>query len=112
MIYLATPYSHPDESVMERRFDEACKIAGELMAQGLVVFCPIAHTHPIAVRCELPRDWNYWEKFDEEFIRSSEKVIVAMMTDWQESKGVRAEIEIARRLGISIEFMSVPQGRK
>ena len=105
MIYLATPYSHPDKNVEEARFEEACRIAGGLMAQGLVVFCPIAHTHPIAVRCDLPRGWDYWQKFDHEFIRASEKLIVAKMDGWLESRGVQAEIQIAYGLGILVEFM-------
>ena len=105
MIYLATPYTHSDKSIEESRFEEACRIAGRLMAQGLVVFCPIAHTHPIAVRCDLPRGWDYWKKFDQEFIRASEKVVVAKMDSWQESRGVQAEIQIAQSLGIPVEFM-------
>lgn len=107
MIYLASPYSHPDHAVEERRFAEVCKIAGGLMASGLVVFCPIAHTHPIAVRCELPRGWDYWKRFDREFIAASSKVIVAMMDGWRESRGVTAEIAIAAELGIPVEYLEV-----
>jgi len=107
MIYIASPYSHDDNAVMERRFDEVCRITGRLMAQGFIVFSPIAHTHPIAVRSALPRGWDYWRKFDNEFIRGSEKVIVAMMDGWKESKGVQAEISIAKELGIPVEYMEV-----
>lgn len=77
------------------------------MASGLVVFCPIAHTHPIAVRCELPRGWDYWKRFDHEFIAASSKVIVAMMDGWRESRGVTAEIAIAAELGIPVEYLEV-----
>lgn len=108
MIYLASPYSHPDHAVEERRFEEVCKIGGGLMAKGLVIFCPIAHTHPIAVRCELPRGWDYWKQFDHEFIAASSKVIVAMMDGWRESRGVTAEIAIAHELGIPVEYLEVP----
>jgi hypothetical protein len=107
MIYLATPYSHPDKCVEEFRFEQACKIAGALMAQGLVVFCPIAHTHPIAMRSDLPRGWMYWAEFDEEFIRMAEKVVVARMDGWRKSTGVRAEIQIAQKLGIPVEYIDV-----
>jgi len=92
---------------MQDRFEEACRIAGELMGQGLVVFSPIAHTHPIAVACLLPRDWQYWEKFDREFIAASDKVVVAKMHGWKESRGVRAEIEIASGLGKPVEYLYV-----
>jgi len=105
MIYLASPYSHPDRTVEALRFGEVCRIAGVLMARGLVVFSPIAHTHPIAERCELPRGWDYWQHFDEEFICVSEKVVVAMMPGWEQSKGVQAEIVIAKDKGIPVEYL-------
>lgn len=107
-LYLASPYSHPDKEVMEQRFSDVCVIAGRLMASGLVVYCPIASTHPIAVRCDLPRDWDYWKQFDREFIAASSKVIVAMMDGWTVSRGVAAEIAIAHELGIPVEYLEVP----
>lgn len=105
MIYLATPYSHPEPAVMEQRFQDACRIAGLLMAQGEVVFSPIAHTHPIAVQCTLPRGWDYWERFDRDFIAACSKVLVARMDGWEQSKGVAAEIAIAKELGKPVEYI-------
>ena len=42
-IYLATPYSHKDPQVRQNRYEHACKVAGKLMEEGNLVFCPIAH---------------------------------------------------------------------
>ncbi len=39
-VYLASPYSHDDAEVRKSRFNTACRIAGELMNAGLVVFSP------------------------------------------------------------------------
>ena len=105
MIYLATPYSNPDKAVRLARFEYACRIAGRLMAAGHVVFSPIAHTHPIAVRSDLPLDWEYWQRFDREFLKVSEKMVVVMMDGWRESKGISAEVLIAEELQIPIEFI-------
>ncbi|WP_321820729.1 MULTISPECIES: DUF1937 family protein [unclassified Burkholderia] len=41
--YLASPYSHPDKSVMEARRVAVCRKAGELIAAGIAVISPIAH---------------------------------------------------------------------
>ena len=105
MIYLASPYTHESHDVMELRFDAACRAAGKLMAEGHVVFSPIAHTHPIAVRCELPRGWDFWERFDHEFVLAAIKLIVLKLDGWDTSKGVRAEIAIAVDAGIPVEYM-------
>lgn len=107
MIYLATPYTDKDHDVMERRFNTACIAAGKLMLAGNVVFSPIAHTHPIAVRCELPREWDFWKKYDTEMIAASKYLIVLKMPGWEKSRGVKAEIEIARNLGIPVQYVSL-----
>ena len=105
MIYLACPYSHPDSNVREYRFMKANQAAANLMRDGHIVYSPISHTHPIAVDGGLPLDWAYWQSVDEFYIRLCEKVIVLMLTDWKSSKGVQAEIEIARALDKPVEFM-------
>jgi hypothetical protein len=108
MIYLATPYSHPDPLIREERFRLASITAGYLMQQGLIVFSPIAHTHPIASLCSLPLGWEYWHKFDIEFITLCEKLIVVKMIGWEESHGIREEIKIAESLNKPFEYMEVP----
>lgn len=107
MIYLASPYSHPDPDVRERRFDEVCRIAGALMAAGHQVFSPIAHTHPIAVRCDLPKGWEFWRKYDEDLLAACDWLVVAAMDGWQDSVGVKAEIQVALDTGKRISVCSV-----
>ena len=102
MIYLASPYTDPDPVVMEQRFDAVCRKAGELMKVGEVVYSPIAHTHPIAVRTGLPRDWEYWQRFDREMLRGASEVRILKLPGWETSKGVNAERAIARELGIPV----------
>ena len=106
MIYLATPYTHQDPRIMEKRFKTACRIAGRLMRQGHIVFCPIVHSHPIAVECGLPRDWEYWQKLDEKYILVCDRFMVALMPGWESSKGIEAEINIAKKLGRKIEYVA------
>jgi hypothetical protein len=104
MIYLATPYSHPDHAVMEARFVRACQLAGALMSRGEIVFCPIAHTHPIAVQCELPRGWDFWERYDREMLSRASRLIVAQMDGWDVSRGIAGEARIAAELGVPVRY--------
>jgi nucleoside 2-deoxyribosyltransferase len=108
-IYLASHYSHPDADLRTLRFQQVCEIAGK-MIDGLVVFSPIAHTHPIAELCDLPTDWDYWQKYGEAMILASCKVIVACIDGWRESKGVTAEIEIAHQHSIPVEYLEISGG--
>lgn len=104
LIYLASPYSHGDPIVREMRFLSACAAAADLMRQGKHVYSPIAHTHPIA-RFGLPLDWDFWSEYDRKFLAVCESMIVLMLDGWEQSKGVSAEMQIARDLNIPITFM-------
>jgi hypothetical protein len=102
MIYLASPYSDKDPDVMEARFHAVCRFAGRLMREGQVVYSPIAHCHPIAVRVELPRDWGFWQKFDREMIAKADELWILRLPGWDSSRGVAAERQIALDLGLNV----------
>lgn len=104
MIYLASPYTHPDPAVREARFRRACIAAGEMLCAGHIVYSPIAHTHPIAQILELPSHWEFWERYDREMIKLADTFAVLKIDGWRESKGVQAEIRIALKMGIRIEY--------
>jgi len=105
MIYLASPYSHPDAAVVERRFEAACQAAAALIRQGKTVFSPIAHSHSIC-RYGLPGDWRFWQRQDLEYLDACDEVVVLKLEGWQESRGVQAEIAAARALGKPVSFLS------
>jgi len=104
MIYLCSPYSHPDPSVREARFDAACLATVELMRAGHVVFSPIVHGHPL-VRFDLPIEWDYWERIDREHLRKCDEVVVLMLDGWRESRGVQAEIDLAIEMDLPIRYL-------
>jgi hypothetical protein len=106
MIYLASPYSHPDPAVREKRFRDACRAATALLRNGRAVFSPIAHSHPL-VEHGLPTDWSFWEWQDREHLARCDEVMVLMLDGWEESVGVREEIRIARELGKPVWFLDI-----
>jgi len=104
VIYLASPYSHPDPEIREQRFQAACKFAAEMLRQGIHVFSAIAHTHPIALY-GLPKGWDFWEPYDRALMGLCDEIIVIRIEGWKESKGVAAEVEIAKAFGMPITYM-------
>ena len=92
MIYLASPYSHELESIREIRFHQVCMVAAELMRQGVHVYSPIAHSHPIAMH-GLRSDWQFWKAYDHEYLRWCTGMIVLTLEGWKESVGVTEEIQ-------------------
>jgi Domain of unknown function (DUF1937) len=104
MIYLASPYSHPDALVRAARFDAVCSAAARLIQAGRTVFSPVVHGHPL-VRFGLPTDWAFWQQFDTEHLRHCDEVVVLQIDGWQESEGVRAEVAWASTLGKRVEYL-------
>ena len=105
LIYLASPYSHPDDAVRLKRFETVCFVASNLMREGHHIFSPIAHTHPIAIQGDLPLGFDYWEAYDRKILAACGALWVVMMDGWRESKGVKAEVQIANELGIPVKYI-------
>ncbi len=105
MIYLATPYSHPDHSTMIRRYETVNRVCAELLSQGKFVYSPITHNHPLAELKELPRGWDYWSKFDRRMLQCCNKVVVLRQEGWETSIGVQAEVNLALEMGLSVEYI-------
>lgn len=93
MIYLASPYSHPVPSVREGRFIAVCKVAADLIRAGHVVFCPIAHSHPLEVYGGLDGGWDLWQAQDLPMLDCCHELHVAAFPGWAESVGVAGEIQ-------------------
>lgn len=105
--YLASPYTHPDPHVMHLRYHAACKAAAALMAQGKVVFSPIAHSHPI---CDhLPddkrTDFDFWMAQDLPVLRAADELVVLKLPGWGMSRGVHREIQEATDMGKPVTYL-------
>ena len=105
LVYLATPYSHENPEVRLHRFYVVNRVAARLMSEGVHIYSPISHTHPIAEAGALPLGWDYWESYDRAILSACCKMLVLRQLGWEESKGVTAEIAIAKELGLPIEYI-------
>jgi hypothetical protein len=47
----------------------------------------------------LPLEWAFWERFDRAFLETCSEVRVLTLDGWRESRGVQAEMALARELG-------------
>jgi Domain of unknown function (DUF1937) len=104
LVYLAVPYSHESPAIREFRFHQANMKASDMMRDGIHVFSPISHTHPIALDGALPTSWDFWKEYDRAILSTCCKLVILMIHGWDESKGIAGEVEIANELGIPIEY--------
>lgn len=99
MIYIASPYSHPDPNIRRERYERVLEFTAKCINDGMVVYSPIVHNHNIAVHYGVPCGWDFWHRFDREMIQASEALLVFCDAGWTESIGVQEEIKIAQELG-------------
>lgn len=107
-IYLGSPYSlYPDH-------DEAAEIvaaaAASLMAQGLVVYSPIAHGHYVSQQGDLPTSWEFWKAQCQPLIDAASALAVLKMEGWGKSVGLQYEIGEFRRAGKPVVFLDSEAG--
>jgi len=102
MIYLASPYSHPDSAIRRERYAAALLYCKRQMSVGQVIFSPIVYGHQFATAFSLPTDHNYWQGFNERVLIPCNQVHVLALPGHTESEGIRAERAFAEAYGISI----------
>jgi hypothetical protein len=106
LIYVGTPYTtYPGGT--DKAFIDACKLAARLVRLGLKVYSPIAHTHPLAIYGGLdPLDLAVWLPFDAAMIGKADAMLVAMMTGWEISTGVRREVHAFTEAGKPVFYLA------
>jgi|GEM_PF-1391241 len=93
LVYLATPYSKYPFG-RDQAFKDAAALAAVLLGEGVKVYSPIAHTHPLAENSHLdPLDHSIWLPFDEAMMEACDALVVAHMPGWMDSFGVNHEIK-------------------
>lgn len=110
-LYLASPYTHPDEFVREERYLEALDALHWLLSNRQWAYSPIVHCHELAKRQDLPKDFEFWGEFNHLMIRNSRGIVVLQSDGWEESRGVANETLYAKERGLAMFYM-LRQGLK
>ncbi|GIV03958.1 MAG: hypothetical protein KatS3mg015_2788 [Fimbriimonadales bacterium] len=104
-VYLASPYTHPDKHVREARYKLACEAAAYLIRHGILVYSPIAHTHPICEMGRLPLGFYFWSELDLTFIRDwATHVVVLTLERWEKSLGIKHECLEAQKYNLPVLY--------
>lgn len=100
LIYLACPYSAPDNATRRIRWVQSADAAAWLVRNGKIVFSPITHSDPIARIGDIdPLDFETWNRQNEVFMTHCDQLYVLALPGWQKSKGIQAEVKNFREQG-------------
>lgn len=106
MIYLASPYTGTKEE-MQQRYEAVLRVTATFIANKCWVYSPIVHCHEMAVRYNLPRDFQFWREYDTDTINAVEEVYVLQLPGWKESHGMRYEMGLAKMCHKPLRYVSV-----
>lgn len=109
IVYLASPYTHEERAIKERRFRAATEAAAALIKKGYIVYSPITMTHPIDVMLAgegATLGSNFWVSFDEAFMDACSEIFVLQIEGWENSDGIRREIEYFKKQGKPVNYIS------
>ena len=106
MIYLASPYSHPDPLIMRTRYLLAEQVTAGLLAKSLWTYSPIVHCHELAARHSLPTDFAYWQEYNIDMLRRCDRFYALSIPGWRKSKGVAGESAVAHMLNLPMALIN------
>jgi hypothetical protein len=102
--YLACPYTHEHDYVQHRRYEQVTSVAAQLMSEGQCIYSPITSMHYLSRH--LVRDGDFWLQHDLTILSRCDKLIVLQLDGWEQSVGLKMEIEFAKSAGIPIEYLA------
>lgn len=97
--YLASPYTNDDPKVVEMRVELAHQYYSLFTSHGLHIHNATYESHRAARTWKLPTHYQFWLEHNSAFIRPCAGIIIAEIDGWDQSKGVKSEIEEGRSLG-------------
>lgn len=108
-VYLASPYSARDFSLMESRYQEAMRCTSWMLKQKIWTYSPITHCHVMAQVYKLPTDFVFWQHYNRAMIYQARELYVLAIEGWDKSVGVGEELKFAQEHGMLI-LKIMPEG--
>lgn len=76
-----------------------------LARRQIIVYSPIAHTHPVLQQVEIDGGFDTRKEFDESMIERCDDFLILTVEGWQESVGLNAELAFARTLEKRVAYV-------
>ena len=108
LVYLASPYSHPNKAVEHKRYKQVTK-AGAIIKRDIpdvTLFLPITQSyHMVKEIPSLGGEFDKWKDDDLFMVNKSDELWVLLIDGWDKSIGVKAEIEYATKKKKKIRYI-------
>lgn len=107
MIYVAAPYTHSDPDIVKHRMNLFAITMAELIRRGEHPVSPLMnHFLTDYVETDFPLTWDYWKEYSFSLMRNCVELYVVTMDGWEQSSGVKAEIEMAEKMQKPVTYIA------
>lgn len=101
MIFISSPYTSNSPLTRQYRVERVTEFTTRMLLQGLVAFSPIVYGEAIKRRSsEIGTDAKTWLFFNFDMLRRCEAMYVLCLEGWEQSEGVKLEINVCKTFGI------------
>jgi hypothetical protein len=107
VIYIGSPYSHPNTIIRNRRFNLVSKFAADLCSKGYIAISPITYGHVLVDFKDMPTDFAFWNNFCIGLLSKCDYLYVYKIDGWEQSTGLKEEIKFAKENNIEIKYFDV-----
>lgn len=106
LIYVASPYSDTDKQRVQLRMNKFSSVMATLIENRLHPVSPLLnHYLDGIVTINFPLTWDWWEEYSRLLLSKCEHMVVVIGPGWENSTGVKGEMELAKELNIPITFV-------
>lgn len=107
-IFIGTPYGK-DKDIQDVVHGLTMRVCVMLAREGYVPMCPIQICHPL-VRLDkeaMTFPDEHWVDICNRYMDGCDEMYVLMLNGWQDSPGLKKEVEYAQSIGIPVYYKTV-----
>lgn len=106
MIYLASPYSHPDPQVRASRYSSVLPVLAALAHKRISVYSPIVHWYNVEIHCGMDLTaHDLWKWSDCDMMNLCTDGLFLKIDGWKTSRGMEHEEQFLRNLAKPVAWV-------
>lgn len=111
LVYVSCPYTDKDPEVIKYRLMMFAKFAESIENGGKEHATSALFNQMLLDRgIKLDASYSYWQSYSRSMIHKSDRLVVLCLQGWDRSVGVSDEVEYAKFLNLSVEYVTFPHG--
>ena len=105
LVFIASPVSSKSPDLVQKRIEAAAQFGAWLQEhEGKCPFVAAVHDMAISKHLSQPKSPEWWRANIGHFLENAESCYVLCLDEWENSKGVALEIEMAQSFGKPVYY--------